>query len=116
MLEAAIDTYRRLGGDEALLTVEAHVPGSFELPVTAVRAGGQSNRHDAVICLGCVIRGETSHYDAVAGQTAGGIARVGLETGVPTIFGVITAENLEQAIDRADGKKQPGRQGDAGGH
>ena len=69
----------------------------------------QSGKHEAVICLGCIIRGHTSHFDHVAQQAATGIARVGIQTGVPTIFGVITADNLEQAIERA-GSKQ-GNQG-----
>lgn len=108
LLDAAIDTYVRHGGDAARLTV-AWVPGSFELPVAAQRLA-KSGKFQAVICLGCVIRGATSHYDHVAGEAARGIARVGLDTGVPTIFGVITAETLEQAIERS-GSKQ-GNQGD----
>lgn len=108
LLESALDTHRRLGGDAARLTV-ARVPGSFELPVAALHLA-RSGAFDSVICLGCVIRGATGHYDHVAGQCAAGVARVGLDTGVPTIFGVITAETLEQAIERA-GSKQ-GNQGE----
>ena len=78
-------------------------PGSFELPVVA-KTLAQTGRYDAIICLGAVIRGETDHYEMVAGQSAGGIASVGLETGVPAIFGVLTAENMDQAINRAGGK------------
>ena len=107
LLDAAVDCYRRHGGDPDKLTI-AHVPGSMELPVAAMRLA-KGRKPDAVVCLGCVIRGQTSHYDHVAGEAAHGIARVGVETGVPTIFGVITADTLEQAIERA-GSKQ-GNQG-----
>ena len=107
LLEGALDTHRRHGGDEANLTV-VHVPGSFELPVTA-KALAQSGKYAAVVCLGCVIRGATSHYDHVAGEAARGIAQVGLDTGVPTIFGVITAETIDQATERSGSK-----QGNAG--
>ncbi len=107
LLDAAVDTYARLGGDTDALTV-VHVPGSFEIPVTAKRLA-ESGAFDAVICLGCVIRGATSHYDYVAGEAAKGVGQVAMQTGVPTIFGVITADTLEQAIERA-GSKQ-GNQG-----
>lgn len=107
LLESAIHCYSRHGGDAERITV-AHVPGSFEIPITAQRLAA-SKKFDAVICLGCVIRGATGHYDHVAGQASAGIARVGLDTGVPTIFGVITADSLEQAIERAGSK-----QGNAG--
>ena len=79
------------------------VPGAMELPLAARRLAGRG-RYDAIICLGAVIRGETPHFDYVAGQAAAGIGRVALDTGVPTIFGVITANTLEQALDRAGGK------------
>jgi 6,7-dimethyl-8-ribityllumazine synthase len=102
LLEAAIDTYVRHGGDASRLTV-VHVPGSFELPLIAHKLAS-SKKYDAIVCLGCIIRGSTSHYDHVAGEAAKGIGQVGLQTGVPTIFGVITAENLEQAVDRAGAK------------
>ncbi len=78
----------------------AWVPGSFEIPLAAHRLA-VSGRYSAIICLGTVIRGETSHYDQVAGCVASGIARVALDTGVPTIFGVLTTETVEQALDRA---------------
>lgn len=107
LLDAAIDTYRRHGGSEDRLTV-AHVPGSFEIPVAALTLA-KSGKFDAVVCLGCVIRGSTDHYDHVAGEAAKGIGQVGIQTGVPTIFGIITADSLEQAIERA-GSKQ-GNQG-----
>ena len=76
------------------------VPGSFEIPLAALKAA-QTGRFHAVICLGAIIRGQTSHFDFVASQAARGVAEVSLKTQVPTIFGVITAETLEQAIDRA---------------
>ncbi len=81
----------------------AWVPGAFELPMIAQKMAS-SGKYDAVICLGAVIRGSTSHYDLICTETAKGIAQVGLKTGVPTIFGVITAENIEQAIERAGTK------------
>jgi 6,7-dimethyl-8-ribityllumazine synthase len=81
----------------------AWVPGSFEIPLTARRLA-ESGRYQAVICLGAVIRGETPHFDYICAEAARGIASVGRETGVPAIFGVITANTLEQALDRAGGK------------
>ncbi len=107
LLEGAVHIHGRHGGNEKNLTV-AWVPGAFELPIAAQRLA-KSGKYAAVICLGCVIRGATGHYDHVAGQCSEGIAKVGLETGVPTIFGVVTTENLEQAIERAGSK-----QGNAG--
>ena len=82
----------------------ASVPGSFEIPLTAKKLAG-SGRFDAVICLGAVIKGETDHYEHVAGEAAKGISAVALATGVPTIFGVLTTGTLEQAINRAGGKQ-----------
>lgn len=102
MLAAARDTWRMLGGDDDHLTV-CHVPGSFELPVTAKKLA-ESGSYAAVVCLGCVIRGETKHYDAVVEQTAKGVKEVSVQTGVPCIFGVLTCDNLEQAIHRAGAK------------
>ena len=107
MCDAAVETWRQLGGDAEQLTVAA-VPGSLELAVTAKKLA-QTGQYEAVICLGCVIRGETDHYDHVAEQTARGIREVGTQTGVPCIFGVITSDTLEQAIDRAGAKQ--GNQG-----
>jgi 6,7-dimethyl-8-ribityllumazine synthase len=78
------------------------VPGAFELPLAAQRLAG-SGSYAAVVCLGAVIRGETSHFDFVAGQAARGIMDVGLTTGVPVIFGVLTTDTLQQALDRAGG-------------
>ena len=82
----------------------ASVPGSFELPLVAKKLA-EAGRHDAVICLGAVIRGETDHYEHVAGEAAKGIANAGFSSGVPVIFGVLTTDTLEQAINRAGGKQ-----------
>ena len=82
----------------------ASVPGSFEIPLTAKKLAG-SGRYDAVICLGAVIKGETDHYEHVAGEAAKGISAVALATGVPTIFAVLTTDTVEQAINRAGGKQ-----------
>ena len=81
----------------------AWVPGAFEIPFIAKKMA-ESGKYDAVICLGAVIKGSTSHYDLVCNETAKGIAMVGLETGVPTLFGVVTTDNIEQAIERAGTK------------
>jgi len=99
LLGGAMDCLERHGASPEAIDVY-WVPGSFELPLAAQKVAS-GKKYDAVVCLGAVIRGQTSHFDMVAGQTARGIAQVGLATGVPTIFGVITAETLEQAIDRA---------------
>ena len=82
--------------------IESWVPGAFELPLAA-KAWAQSGRIDAVVCLGCVIRGETTHYESVAGECASGIQQVQLETGVPIAFGALTVENLDQALARSEG-------------
>ena len=82
----------------------ASVPGSFELPIVAKKLA-ESGQYDSVICLGAVIRGETDHYEHVAGEAAKGIANAGLSSGVPVIFGVLTTDTLEQAINRAGGKQ-----------
>jgi 6,7-dimethyl-8-ribityllumazine synthase len=102
MLAAAVNTFNRLGGAEKNLTI-VHVPGSFELPVTALNLA-RTGQYQAIICLGCVIRGETDHYDHVVEQTAKGIREVGTSTGIPCIFGVITCDTLEQALNRAGAK------------
>ena len=102
LVGGAVDAFVRHGGSAENLTV-AHVPGSVELPIVAKRLA-ESGDYAAVVCLGCVIRGETSHYDMVVMQAAKGISEVGLQTGVPCIFGVITADTLEQAVDRAGAK------------
>jgi 6,7-dimethyl-8-ribityllumazine synthase len=102
LLAGARDGLVRHGVDEASIT-EAWVPGAFELPLAASRLAG-SGEYDAVICLGAVIRGATDHYEHVAGQAAAGIARVALDTGVPVVFGVLTTDTVEQALDRAGTK------------
>lgn len=102
LLGGAVDCLRRHGCDEANITI-AHVPGAFEIPFAAKRLA-ESGKFDAVICLGCVIRGQTPHFEYVASEAARGIGQVGLTTGVPTTFGVITADTLEQAIERAGTK------------
>ena len=102
MLGGALDAIRRHGGDTERVDV-AWVPGSYEIPLVA-RQMAASDRYDAVICLGAVIRGATAHFDYVAGGAAGGISSVMLETQVPVIFGVITTENIEQATERAGTK------------
>lgn len=102
LLEGAIDTLTRHGVKEEEMEV-AWVPGSFEIPYAASRMAG-SGKYDAVICLGAVIRGDTPHFDYIASEAAKGIAKISLNTGVPTIFGVITADTLEQALERAGTK------------
>jgi len=104
--DGAIDALIRHGADEDDITV-VWVPGSFELPLAA-RKMAESGKHDAVIAIGAVIRGSTPHFDFVAGEAAKGLARAGMDTGVPVIFGVVTAETLEDAIERA-GIRLPNR-------
>lgn len=99
LLSGAADCLVRHGASEADVEI-FRVPGSFEIPLVAMEVA-ETGRFDAVICLGAVIRGQTSHFDFVAGQAARGIAEINLKTRVPTIFGVITTETLEQAVDRA---------------
>lgn len=101
LLDGALAAFRRHGADDEDLEV-AWAPGAFELPLVALRLA-RSGQFDAVVCLGAVIRGETAHFEYVAGECARGVQRVGLETGVPCIFGVLTTETLEQALDRAGG-------------
>ncbi len=102
LLNGAMDTLLRSGASEEDIDV-VKVPGSFEMPVVA-KALARGGRYDAIICLGCVIRGATPHFDYVAGEAAKGIAKVSLEFERPIAFGVITADNLEQAIERAGTK------------
>jgi 6,7-dimethyl-8-ribityllumazine synthase len=102
LVAGATECLSRHGIDEDDLDV-AWVPGAFELPLVAERLA-RTDRYDAVICLGAVIRGETAHFDYVAGQAAAGVQRVALDTGVPVLFGVLTTETFEQAMDRAGGK------------
>jgi 6,7-dimethyl-8-ribityllumazine synthase len=102
LLEGALDAIRRTGGDvEAAETIR--VPGSWEMPVVAAELARQK-RHDAIVCLGAVIRGDTPHFDYVAGNAASGLAGVAAETGVPIAFGILTTNTVEQAIDRAGAK------------
>ncbi|MGH2673606.1 MAG: 6,7-dimethyl-8-ribityllumazine synthase [Actinomycetota bacterium] len=102
LLDGAVECLRAHGIDEDDLLV-AWVPGAFELPLVSRRLAA-SGGFDAVICLGAVVRGETPHFDHVAGQAALGIRTAAEDTGVPVIFGVLTTDTLEQAIDRAGGK------------
>ncbi len=102
LLDGALDAVRRHGGEAGAVDV-VWVPGSYEIPVVA-RELARSGRYDAIICLGAVIRGSTAHFDYVAGGVASGISSVALETGLPVIFGIITTENIEQAIERAGTK------------
>jgi len=99
LLKGALAAWHEHGGSAADLLI-ARVPGAFELPVVARRLAG-SGRYDAVIAFGCVIRGDTPHFDYVAGECARGLQLANLETGVPVIFGVLTVETVEQAIERA---------------
>jgi 6,7-dimethyl-8-ribityllumazine synthase len=102
LLEGAVDMLSRLGAAESDISV-AWVPGAYEIPLVASKFAASGN-YAAIICLGTVVRGQTPHFDFVAGQCAAGIARVALETGIPVIMGVLTTETLDQAIDRAGGK------------
>lgn len=102
LLDGALDALRRHGADEARITV-AWVPGSFEIPV-AVKALAATGRCDALIALGCVIRGATTHYDHIASAVTAGLSRLTLDTGLPIAFGVLTVESIEQAIERAGSK------------
>ena len=99
LVEGALDALERLGADDDAVE-HFRVPGSFEIPLAALKAA-QSGRFDAVVCLGTVIRGQTPHFEYVAGEVTKGVAQVGLQTGVPVLYGVVTADTLEQAIDRA---------------
>lgn len=102
LLSGAIDGLIRHGANELDIDV-AWVPGAYEIPMIAQKMTA-SKKYDAVICLGAVIRGSTSHYDYVCNEVAKGVAQVGLASGIPTIFGVVTTENIEQAIERAGTK------------
>ncbi|MCL6452879.1 MAG: 6,7-dimethyl-8-ribityllumazine synthase [Alicyclobacillus sp.] len=102
LLSGALDALGRHGVDEPAVTV-AWVPGAFEIPFAAKRLA-ESRQYDAVICLGAVIRGATPHFDYVAAEVAKGVAQISLSTGTPTIFGVLTTDTIEQAIERAGTK------------
>jgi 6,7-dimethyl-8-ribityllumazine synthase len=102
LLAGALDTIKRSGGSDGAVDV-VRIPGAWEFPVT-VRAIAAQKKHDAIICLGAVIRGDTPHFDYVAGEAARGIAQAAADTSLPIVFGVLTTNTLEQAIDRAGGK------------
>ena len=102
LLGGAIDAFKRHGGDENNIDL-AWVPGSFEIPLVAKKMA-ESKKYDAVLCLGAVIRGATAHFEMVANETTKGIAAASLQTGVPVIFGVLTTDNIEQAVERAGSK------------
>ena len=102
LLSGALDTLRRHGADEADVSV-AWVPGAFEIPLTAKKMA-KSGKYDAVICLGAVIRGATAHFEYVSAEVSKGIAAVGLDSEIPVIFGVLTVDSIEQAIERAGPK------------
>jgi len=99
LTEGAVDALERLGADEDSIEI-FKIPGAFEIPLMAQKVAG-SGRFDAVICIGVVIRGETPHFDYVAGEAAKGVTNASLQTGVPVLFGVVTTDTLEQAINRA---------------
>jgi 6,7-dimethyl-8-ribityllumazine synthase len=102
LVDGALDGLVRHGADPKNVTL-VKVPGSFELPQVAARLAAQGN-YDAIIALGCLIRGETPHFDLIAAEATKGLAQVGVTSGVPVSFGVLTCDSMEQAIDRAGGK------------
>ena len=102
LVEGALDAIKRHGGNTDATTL-LWVPGAYEIPLTAKKLA-ESGNYDAVICLGAVVRGATPHFEFVAGEAAKGIGQAGMATGVPCIFGVVTTDNLEQAIERCGTK------------
>ena len=102
LVRGAVDALKRHGATEKQIEI-VRVPGAFDIPVVA-RKLAQSRRYEALVALGAVIRGQTPHFDYVAGECASGLARIALETGVPIGFGVLTTDTVEQAVDRAGGK------------
>jgi 6,7-dimethyl-8-ribityllumazine synthase len=102
LIGGAIDALERSGADEANIDI-AKVPGAFEIPLVAKKMAAKGS-YDAVICLGAVIRGATPHFEYVSAEVSKGIAQIGMETGVPVIFGIITTDTIEQAIERAGTK------------
>lgn len=102
LLEGSLDALVRHGADDATIDV-VRIPGAFEIPLTAKKMA-EAGGYDAIICLGAVIRGATPHFDYVAGEVSKGIAHVSLETGVPVVFGVLTTDTIEQAVERAGTK------------
>ena len=102
LVEGALDALNRHGAqDENIVLIK--VPGAFEIPIAAKRLA-ESKKYDAIICLGAVIRGATPHFDYVAAEVSKGIANIAIDTGIPVTFGVLTTDNLEQAIERAGSK------------
>lgn len=102
LLSGAVDALCRHGCSEENITT-VRVPGSFEIPITAMKLA-KSGKYDAIICLGCIMRGETPHFDYICAEVARGVGRIGMKTGVPATFGVITSDTLEQSIQRAGSK------------
>lgn len=102
LVEGAVMAFKQQNVPEKDLTL-VWVPGAFEIPLIA-KTLASANKYDAIVCLGAVIRGSTPHFDYVAGEMAGGIAKISLETGIPLIFGVLTTETIEQALERAGTK------------
>jgi 6,7-dimethyl-8-ribityllumazine synthase len=99
LIEGALDALERLGADEKQVEV-FRVPGAFEIPLLALRLA-ESEKFDAIICIGTIIRGQTPHFEYIAGEVTRGIGEAGLQTGVPVVYGVVTADTVDQAIDRA---------------
>ena len=99
LVDGALDALERLGADEKLVEVYK-VPGAFEIPLLALKLA-ESGKFDAIICLGTIIRGQTPHFEYIASEVADGISQAALKTGVPVVFGVVTADTVDQAIDRA---------------
>lgn len=99
LIEGALDALERLGAEESAVEL-FKVPGSFEIPLLARKLAG-AGKYDAVICLGTIIRGQTPHFEYLAAEVTKGIAQAGMETGLPVVYGIVTADTLEQAIDRA---------------
>ncbi|PAN38899.1 hypothetical protein GQ55_7G197800 [Panicum hallii var. hallii] len=102
LLQGALETFERYSVKAENITVVS-VPGSFEVPITAQKLG-KSGKFDAILCIGAVIRGDTTHYDAVANSAASGVLNAGLSAGIPCVFGVLTCEDMDQALNRAGGK------------
>jgi 6,7-dimethyl-8-ribityllumazine synthase len=102
LLDGALDCLRRHGASDSSIDV-VHCPGAFEIP-TVAKTVAESDKYDAVICVGCIIRGETPHFDYIASAVSTGLTRVSLETRVPIAFGVLTTDSLEQAVERAGAK------------
>lgn len=102
LVRGALDALKRHGATEKQIEI-VRVPGAFDIPIAA-RKLALSRRYDALVALGAVVRGQTPHFDYVAGECASGLARIALETGIPVAFGVLTTDTMEQALDRAGGK------------